>query len=47
MPPDPNTGAATAETSGSSSHREIATLVSLMLARLWRSRSGSVSVFWV
>ena len=47
MPPDPNTGTATPETPGSSSHRETATRVSLMLARHWRSRSGSVTVLGV
>ena len=47
MPPDANTGTATSESPGWSSQRETATRVSLMLARHWRSRSGSVSVFGV
>jgi len=42
MPPDPNTGTATSETPALNSHRDTATRVSLMLARAWRSRSGSV-----
>jgi hypothetical protein len=47
MPPDPKTGTATSEIPVLYSHRETATRVSLMLARAWRSRSGSVTVLGV